>query len=442
MCPQCLSLCPGSFVAREGKVFLERTCKEHGLHSELIEDNLEYFELQKHFCKPGTPSKTQTIRDKGCPYDCGLCNEHKQHTCIGLIEVTNKCNLRCPACYASSGEGEFLSLKKIEAMMDFFQEVEYGKAELLQLSGGEPTLHPDILKIITLAQEKKFKYTMLNTNGLRIAEDETFVAELAKIPERFEVYLQWDGVTEKPFEALRGAKLLQTKKKALALLEKYKIPTTLVVTVADGVNDQELGPLFLLALNSPTIRGINFQPLARFGRLPSESTSVTKTGIMQRLADQTNGMLRMDDFVPLPCFPERIAFSYLARKGGAFYPVTRGKNAEKFVPWIKNSFTFMPEDVIDTVKTAPPQNWVEMCDCFSFLGTLKALAPLPYFSWKSTKKREHIAMNTFRISISSFIDAYTYDQEAMQKECVHIITPDLKRIPFSAYSLLYRGQEK
>ncbi|MCJ7688322.1 MAG: radical SAM protein, partial [Clostridiaceae bacterium] len=134
--------------------------------------------------------------EKGCPYDCGssgICPQHDQHVCIALIEITTKCNLKCPLCFAVAGEGEFLSLDRIEKMMDFFIDSEYGQGEILQISGGEPTIHPDIIEIIRMAKSKNFKYVMLNTNGIRIAEDEEFASQLQQFIGGFEVYLQFDG---------------------------------------------------------------------------------------------------------------------------------------------------------------------------------------------------------------------------------------------------------
>lgn len=193
LCPKCLKNVSAKIIFKNNKVFLKKYCKKHGEQEELLEEDIEYYKTKRNYDKPGTISKTQNKTKKGCPFDCGLCPVHDQHTCIGLIEVTNRCNLKCPTCYAKSGEGKDLSLKKISKMMDFMVKSEGGESEILQISGGEPTLHPEIIKIVELARTKKIKYVMLNTNGLRIAEEEDFVKELSKFKKRFEIYLQFDG---------------------------------------------------------------------------------------------------------------------------------------------------------------------------------------------------------------------------------------------------------
>ncbi|MEI6533606.1 MAG: radical SAM protein, partial [Candidatus Roizmanbacteria bacterium] len=365
---------------------------------------------------------------------CGLCPDHEQHTCIGLIEVTNECGLKCPVCYANAGNGPPLRLESIEKMMDFYQAAEHSKAELLQISGGEPTAHPQIIEILQMAKKKKFKYVMLNTNGIRLASDTVFVKELSLLCPGFEVYLQFDGLLPKTHEYLRGKDLTDVKKRAITNLSEYNIPITLVTTVENDINDQELGSIFTYALNTKCIRGINFQPVAYFGR--TKDTKInnrsTLTGILQKLEKQTNGMLQKNDFLPLPCHPERVAFTYLYKNGGSFVPITRGMNAEQYVPLIKNTFTFTPEDIMQKLLQCNDNN------CMSLIKDLLPLVPLSYFAKSVKQKQDYINENIFRISITSFVDIYNFDMKSMKKECVHIITPDLKRIPFSAYNMFHR----
>ncbi|MEI7718700.1 MAG: radical SAM protein, partial [archaeon] len=173
-CSECLKLVDSKIVSKDGKVFVQKFCIEHGEQTELLEEDLDYHLSKAKYEKPGNAFVSQTPIKLGCPFDCGLCNSHEQHTCNGLIEVTDSCDLCCPTCYANSGKGKFMSLSTTEKIMDFFQKVENNQAEILQISGGEPTTHPDILKIIELAKSKNFRYVMLNTNGLRIAKDEKF----------------------------------------------------------------------------------------------------------------------------------------------------------------------------------------------------------------------------------------------------------------------------
>ncbi|MGE5473364.1 MAG: radical SAM protein [Ignavibacteriales bacterium] len=437
LCPVCLNKIDAKIIIKDNSVFLKKYCPGHGEQIELFEEDVEYFLKKRHYDKPGTSCKTQTEVDKGCPFDCGLCPNHDQHTCIGLIEITNNCDLNCRICYSNAGNGEFLNLAQIEKMMDLYQDSEFNTAEILQISGGEPTTHSEIIKIIEMAKSKKFKYVMLNTNGKKIAEDEAFAKELGRFSGGFEVYLQFDGFNEKTYEQFRGKNLLEMKKKAIENLAKYKVPITLVCMIENGVNDNELGRIIDFGIKTKYIRGINFQPIAYSGRNSGNKPEqrLTISGAISRIQKQTNQMLLKDDFIPLPCNVERVAMTYLYKTEKGFIPVTRNAKIKKYASTVNNTFFFKVEDVLkDSAEVC-------MCDCFSFLKDFKQLVPRNFNQKSKEEKIEYVNDNTFRISITSFVDAYNFDMKSMQKECVHIITPDLRKIPFSAYNMLHRGKQ-
>ena len=442
LCPECIQTIPSKVVLKDEKVYLLKYCPTHGERMELLEEIAAYHLKKRQYDKPGTRVEVHTKVDKGCPFDCGTCPQHDQHACIGLIEITTKCNLQCPLCYADAGHGNFAAIDKIEKMMDFFQDSEGGKAEILQISGGEPTLHPDIIKIIKLAKTKKFKYVMLNTNGVRIAEDEEFTKELEQFVGGFEVYLQFDGFKESTYRSLRGENLIEKKRKAIDNLAKYRIPVTLVSTIANGINDDEVGQIFTFGLRQTYVRGVNFQPVAFFGRTNQNviKNRVTLSGILKRLEQQTSGMLQLNDFIPLPCNVERIAITYLYRTSkGGFTPITRDARLQDYLHLINNTFVFTIEDALKNAGKSI-RDIKTTCDCFKFLNDFKQIVPFDFFVKSKEQKMEYIDQNTFRISVSSFLDAYNFDMKSMQKECVHIITQDLRKIPFSAYNTIHRGQ--
>lgn len=431
LCPECLKTVPGKIVARAGKVYIRKQCAVHGSQEELLEDNVEYFIHRNEFSRPGSACELQTGIVNGCPYDCGLCPNHEQHTCIGLIEVNTSCNMHCPTCYAESGPPGELSLPTIQRMIDFYIASEYGTAEILQLSGGEPTLHPQILDIVNYARSAKLAYVMLNTNGLRIATDEPFVKELARWVGSFEVYLQFDGFDGGASEKLRGGDYVPAKLKAVEMLERHNVPTTLVMTVQAGVNDRQIGDVIAFAMRHRNIRGVNFQLVAFFGRRPEGApppNRSTLTGVLQKIEIQTAGLVKVGDFAPLPCHVERVAVTFLYRKQGAYVPVTRGIDLRRYLPFIRNTFAFRAEEFISATDASG-----------SCCGVLARFSPS--FLLKSREERvQYINDNLFRLSVVSFIDAYNFDMKAMQKECVHVITPDLHKIPFSAYNLLHRSK--
>lgn len=443
LCPECMEVVPAKIITIDNKVYIKKYCKVHGEIIELLEEDASYHKKKRIYDKPGTTMQCQREVNKGCPFDCGICPQHDQHGCIGLIEITTRCNLNCPLCYANAGIGKDLPLAKIEEMLDFFIDAENGSGEILQISGGEPTVHPNIIEILNLARSKNFKYVMLNTNGLRIAEDEEFLKELAKFKDRFEVYLQFDGFKEETYRKLRGKNLLEIKEKAINNLIKYKIPTTLVCTVTKDVNDDELGKIFAFALSKECIRGINLQPITYFGRVESQEKKhrITLSGVINRLVQQSAGVLLKDDFIPLPCNVERVALTYLYRnKKGSFLPITRNAKIENHLGMINNTFVFTVEDVLkQSGKSIKELNTT--CECFNFIRDFREMIPFNFFLKSKEEKKEYIDMNTFRISVTSFIDAFNFDMKSIQKECVHVITEDLRKIPFSAYNMIHREEK-
>ena len=383
-------------------------------------------------------SKTQTEYNNGCPYDCGLCTEHDQHSCISHIEITNDCNLSCNTCYANAGGKKSLSLDQVSNIMDFINECENNNAEVLQISGGEPTLHPQIFEIIEMAKAKKIKYVMINTNGIKIATDEEFVKKLSTYVGSFEIYLQFDTFKDENYMKTRSAKLVDIKQKAIDNLNKYNIPTTLVATIENGVNDDEIGLLISYGLNNSCVRGVNFQPVAYFGRKNGNndrSNRSTLTDIINKAEIQTKKMLLKKDFIPLPCNVERVALTYLYKKGNSFVPITRSNVIENYLPYINNTFMFSVEETLKLGKEIK----FGCCDALNFLKDFKDFVPKDFLLWDINKRIKYVSENTFRVSIASFVDRYNFDTKSMQKECVHIFTEDLKRIPFSAYNMIYRG---
>lgn len=441
LCNECLKVIPTKIVFKDNKVYLLKHCSEHGEQLELLEHDIEYYKHKRDFDKAGTVTKTQTEVKHGCPYDCGLCPNHDQHSCINLIEVTDKCNMCCNTCYASSGKGKDKDFETIKKMIDFAAEAEGGRGEVLQVSGGEPTLHKDIIKIIEYAREK-FQYVMLNTNGIRIAEDLEFVKELSKFKGRFEIYLQFDSFDDEVYTKIRGRNLKSIKEQAVNNLKEYNIPITLVMTLERDLNDKEIGKVITYGIETSNVRGVNIQPVAYFGRKNGNidrKNRVTLTDTIRLIEEQTKKMIVKEDFVPLPCNVERVSLTYLYKTKNGFLPITRTNNIKKLLPYINNTFTFKIEDALTNGRDII---FGSCCNPLIFLKEFKKFVPKDFMKWDIEQRSEYVSNNTFRITITSFLDRYNFDIKSMQKECAHIVTEDLKRIPFSSYNIIYREKYK
>jgi pyruvate-formate lyase-activating enzyme len=270
ICSTCYRKVEAKTVFQDDKVFLLKRCPQHGPEKVLIADDVDYYRrCREVFLKPPEmPLVYNTPVKWGCPYDCGLCTDHEQHSCLTLIEICDYCNLRCPVCYAASGpeRQQFRTLPQIEKMLDAVVRNE-GHPDVVQLSGGEPTMHPDFFTIVEMAKARPIKHLMVNTNGVRIAQEEDFVKRLAEVREDFEVYLQFDSFERDPLMQLRGADLRRVRHDAIEKLNRYNISTNLVVTLKKGLNDHEIGKIIDYALQQPCVRGVTLQPIQDAGRL-------------------------------------------------------------------------------------------------------------------------------------------------------------------------------
>ncbi len=435
ICNECLGKVEAKIIRKKWGIFIKKLCPIHWIQEEILEENPKYYYKKNLYYKPWTACETQTTYNKWCPRDCWLCPHHEQHTCIWLIEITNKCDLWCPTCYANSWNWDFLDIKTIEKMMDFYQETEYNKADILQISWWEPTLHPEIIEILKLAKNKNFKYVMLNTNWLRIATDEDFVKKLWEIKLGFEVYLQFDWFKDSTYKKLRWKNIFEEKIKAIKNLHKYKVPITLVSTIENWTNDDEINDIINFWLKEDYIRWINFQPVAFFGRWNHNTKNrITLSWIIDEIESQSDNFIKFDDFIPLPCDPDRVALTYLHKKNNLWAPITHKIDAVKNLDNIKNTFAFDLRDILEEkAKEWDCCNWV--CNPWQWLT--KILEPKLILMTKQAQS-DYVNNNFFRISIKSFIDIYNFDIKSVQKDCVHIITPELKKIPFSTYNMFYR----
>jgi uncharacterized radical SAM superfamily Fe-S cluster-containing enzyme len=314
ICSTCYRRIDAKIVFEDGKVWMLKRCPRHGSARVLVADDVDYYRRSRElFIKtPEQPMVYNTPLKWGCPYDCGLCPDHEQHSCLTLIEICDACNLTCPVCYAGSGQhrSEFRSLAQVESMLDCVVRNEK-QPDVVQISGGEPTLHPDFFRVLEMCKERPIRHLMVNTNGIRIAQDEAFAEKLASFMPHLELYLQFDSLQRDPLMQLRGADLRSTRLKALERLNRLGISTTLVATVERGVNDGELGAIIDFALQQPAVRGVTFQPVQHAGRVEGFSSAqhrLTLTEVRRRILEQTS-VFRAEDLIPVPCHPDALAMA-------------------------------------------------------------------------------------------------------------------------------------
>ncbi len=437
ICSICFQKIEAKTIFQDGRVYLLKRCPEHGAERVLIADDVEYYRRSREvFIKPPEmPLVYNTPVKWGCPYDCGLCTDHEQHSCLTLLEICDYCNLRCPVCYAASGpeRQEFRDLKLIEKMLDAIVRNE-GKPDVVQISGGEPTLHPEFFKIVEMAKARPIKHLMVNTNGIRIAQDEAFVERLASCSEDFEVYLQFDSFERTPLMELRGADLRRVRQDAIEKLNRYNIATNLVVTLKKGLNDGEIGKVIEYALAQPCVRGVTFQPIQDAGRLENfdpASDRLTLTEVRRKILEQTS-VFRPEDIIPVPCHPDSLAMAYALKLGGKVTPLTSMIPSDVLINAAGNTILYEQEEAVrDNLFKLFATNHSPR----SSAGSLRELlCCLP----RVLVPEGITYQNIFRIIIMQFIDAHSFDVRSVKKTCVHIVHPDGRLIPFDTYNLFYR----
>ena len=325
-------------------------------------------------------------------------------------------------------------MTEIEAMLDAIVASE-GEPDVVQISGGEPTVHPEILAVLQMAKEKPIRHLMLNTNGVRIARDMEFVEALAAFKPGFEIYLQFDSLDDRALQEIRGADLARIRRQALENLEAAGLSTTLVVTVKAGVNDGAMGKIVDLARQYRCVRGVTFQPIQDAGRNPAFSPGhhrLDLAGIRRRLLESTD-VFGENDIIPLPCNPEHIAIGYCLRDGEALTPITSLLPHEEFVGSAPNTIAFekypqLKERLFDLLSlSGSPENTPDRLE--------QLLCCLPYFRVPDQLGYEHI----FRVTIVEFLDRHNFCVGGVKRSCIHIVHPDGRIIPFDTFNLFYRG---
>ena len=434
-CPVCQAACPAE-VWRMGngakdRIFLKRTCPDHGETSNCISSDARFYWLAQgdpqnaccggNACSTGEGGTTGTLgRNAVAPK--GEAPFEKLATCLALIEIVNSCNLACPTCYANSPIGvggrvdapplEDLQLR-IEGVID-----RKGGIEILQFSGGEPTLHPDFFELLEWAlSHEKIEYVLLNTNGVRIATDDEFASRLEKTFRYggMQLYLQFDGVQSEGQQDLRGGDLREMRLRAIERCGAMKLPLTLAMTVIPD-NLPHLWETIEFGLKFPHVRGVAFQPMFGSGRRPTQDeTRLNAADIILAAVEQSGGRLKYEDFTPLPCGdPNCATIGYLLKTPAGVRSISDFINFAEVQGFLRDKVRYSLNDL-------------ERCGCENQpLGDL-------------LKKFEMDETHTFRLFIKPFMDAWSWDEDRIDRCCTHVIRPDGALDSFCRYYSGFAG---
>ena len=447
LCPVCLKRIKATRLLRGDDVFLVKECEDHGSFRTVIwrgEPSMAEWRRPKD---PVHPDLCYGTVEKGCPFDCGLCDAHEQLPCSVLLEVTDRCNLNCAVCFADSGQGraEDPSLENISWLLE--RAMAAAGPCNLQLSGGEPTVRDDLPEIVEVARRIGYSFIQVNTNGLRLASDRAYVRRLLDTG-LSSVFLQFDGVDDEIYRSLRGRALLDQKLGAVKSCEETGLGVVLVPTLVRGINTDSVGAIVRQALQlAPTVRGIHFQPVSYFGRFPEQigdQGRFTLPELMRCLEEQTGGLVKVTDFSPPGCEHAHCSFhaTYVHSAEGGLRPIgTANRDSccsadigtggvRRTVETVSRRWT-LPSAA--PFFSRPPVSEETACcgGSSSDVTRVEGLLDLDVFL-------REIATRSFTISAMAFQDADNLDLERLRGCCISVLSAEGMLVPFCAYNLSSR----
>ncbi len=431
VCPDCLVRIPAVRVLEGEDVFLEKTCLQHGTFRTILWRGLPAFSSWVRPKKPSFPKNPFTEIKQGCPYDCGLCPEHQQQSCCVLLEVTQRCDLHCPVCFADAGHSPPPDLTISEIAAWYERLLAAGGPFNVQLSGGEPCVRDDLPEIIQLGHFYGFTFFQLNTNGLRIAHDASYLAKL-KAAGLSTVFLQFDGTNDTIYKNIRGRELLEKKMAVIRRCVEMGIGVVLVPTLVPGVNTNDIGNILRLALAyMPAVRGVHFQPISYFGRYPTDPTDearITIPEIIRAIGAQTDGIFQSSAFCPPGGENAQCSFhgNFVLMPDGALKALTRHKGESCCQPSEAAQGAVRSREFV-------AEHWASPASPTS----LPVINGPSFGEWDVFLERTRT--HTFCVSGMAFQDAWTLDLDRLRDCYIHTASPDGRLVPFCAYNLTDRN---
>jgi uncharacterized radical SAM superfamily Fe-S cluster-containing enzyme len=464
LCPECLTVVQGWIYEKNGEIFIIKKCSEHGEFTDLYWGSKKQYERALQYKHIGTKlNNPQTKVEKGCPYDCGICPEHKSSTVLGIIDITNRCNLRCPICFAHAGASGYLyepSKKQIQKMMKNLLSNTPIWTPAIQFSGGEPTVREDLPELVEMALNMGFVHVEVNSNGIRMAESLEYCKSLKRAGVST-IYLQFDGVTPEPYKKTRGFNLLPIKMKAIQnLREAGFFSIVLVPLLIKGVNDNQVGEIIRFAIkNKDVIRAVNFQPISLTGRINKgsrDSMRITIPDLMKLAEEQTGSFIKQEDWYPVSSVQPFCNFlsevknepfvdfaahphcgmgTYLIIEEDKITPLTEYLNVDKTF----DAFEDASKQIVEGKEM-----WAKIQLIIGLIKNIKFKVLSEYLR-SVIFHSDYLSLNLMHhdmIMIGSmhFMDPYNFDLDRVRSCIIHYATPDGRIIPFCSMNSIHRDE--
>ena len=471
LCPECVKVISALIFEEKGKVIMEKTCSEHGYFRDIISSDVQlYLKMEQwQFGDNRGVANPAIVNAQNCPTDCGLCSIHHSHTVLANIDLTNRCNLTCPVCFANANTAGYLyepDVATIRKMLQTLRDEKPVAGRVVQFSGGEPTVHPNFFEICAMARDMGFTHVQAATNGILMSDLDFAMKAAANGLQN--IYLQFDGVTDDIYLKIRGQALLETKLRAIENCRKAGIKICLVPTIVKGVNDHQIGDIVRVALkNIDTVTSISFQPVAFTGRINRkelEEKRFTLADLAHSVSDQTGitevhrdyfplsfvapfsrliSAIRGEEVPTLTCHTNCALGTYLFvnEHTGEAVPVTRFIDVGGMMQDLdelarklsKSRIKFLSKlKALDSLRRYYRADQAPSGLTFpKFLQTLQGMTDKKY------GRNGHDGKFTFRTLLVAgmhFMDSYNYDVERVKRCVIHYAAPNGKIYPFCAYN--------
>ena len=453
LCPECKNAVPARVVDAAGEAWLRKACPQHGPFEVRLSPDAGWYERTRALgSRPSPPGRVARPVELGCPFDCGACEAHEQKIRLPVVTITSACNLDCPICYVhNKNDGAYhMTHADFERVLAHLG-AEHGELDILNLTGGEPTLHPHLFDFVDLAHAAGVHRVTVCSNGVRLARDEAFVAELAR--RRIRIALSFDTFDPGVDVAMQGARLLDLKLRCLDLLDAHGVDTTLIPVMTRGYNDHEIGRILELALARKCVRHVEVHTITytgQSGRDFPRSGRISMVEVLDRVAETTGGLLRRDDWVPSPaahplCY--QIAYLLLDPEGGPPVPFTRFLPKETIVDALADRLYLEPTRKLEqALLAAIDRLWTdEPPDHERMLRILKGLLRELFPRDRELAPGEALAISeraSKAVYIHSHMDEETFDTERLAQCCDSNCYADGTTVPVCAYNVLYREKEE
>ena len=455
LCKVCKNAVRARIVANAaGEVWMRKECDEHGPEAVRLSTSTEWYERTRAMSQRRVaPRVVKKEVHHGCPFDCGPCTSHSQKVRLPVVTITSACNLDCPICYVHNKNDHafHMGTADFESILEHLRTDHGGELDILNLTGGEPTLHPQFLDFLALAKRAGVHRVTICTNGIRLAKDESLVERLAELGGR--VALSFDSFEKDADEMLQGARLLTLKLRCLDLLEKHGVDTTLIPVMTRGVNDHEIGRILEFAFHKPNVRHIEVHTMTFTGQSGAtfpRGGRISMVEVLERIEATTGGLLCVDDFIPSPCAHPlcyQIAYLLVDPDGGPPIPFTRFMTRDELYDALADRLYLEPTPKLEAaVRDAIDRLWAYgAADSERTLRLLKRLLALMFPTDRSLSAADALRVAESAVKavyLHSHMDEETFDTERAADCCDSNCYADGTTIPVCNYNVLYREKEQ